>query len=871
MFRTGLLLSTAVFAIACPQLALAKDTGAAPTPTVGDPAASAPALPTSGPAGQIIVTGKREQAAQIKKSASIVMDVRTPSEITALPDVNAAEALQRIPGIQMESDSGEGRFINIRGLDADLNATTYDGVQLTPSNPASPQGGSRAVAFDAFPAGILGGLEVIKSVTPAMDAEGLGGTVNILPREIDPQKSLLVSGGGALGVETLRNSRRYQGNITVGTGFGGTTASGAHHFSLTLSYAYDQDQRGINDVEADYINNPSAAPAGTDPYVASKLYDDLQPRLYDYHRTRQGLSGSLVFRPNDSTKFYVRGLYSGYVENAYKHEYQLNGLADSITSINNLGDVTGNGVTAKEVVISTREVLGNDLIEAGGSTTLDSGVIIDGKLAYTNGHDEFPYSMYAGWSTPNTFSATYNNVINPAVPTYHANGGVNLTDPSIYTSFGGSNRVSHVGDDEWSGVFNVGVPVGFGEDAKIQLGASARLRKRVNHQYQADFIDPSASYADFSQGGDQVYYGGAYNIGPTPIYSKFEQIPQGPLIESLAAYYNDKEDVYGGYLQYSGNFGQLSVVGGVRFEATKATYRVDPSQVSGGVSPVATHNYSDFFPDLSLKYKMSPNFLLRGAYSTTIARPGFNQITAARSFSNSGTPTIIGGNPNLKPTIGHNFDLAAEYYTPTGGLISVTGFYDQLSNYIVQTQINNVSDPAFGGSSGTIIGYNDIGSAHVYGVELEMRQQFLFLPGWWSGFGFDGNVTALHSRGGIHQDPATLAISYGTLPQTSNFAYNATLFYEKGPVDAHLGASYVSKNIFGVGDSSATDIYSQPRFRLDADISYAFSKQLSVFFSAKNLTNTKLAFTQSSDPRYPIQREYYQADYMAGIRFNFGK
>lgn len=79
--------------------------------------------------------------------------------IRALPDVTAAEALERIPGISMESDSGEGRFINIRGLDADLNGTSYDGVRLTASNPATPQGGARAVAFDAFPSGILGVLK----------------------------------------------------------------------------------------------------------------------------------------------------------------------------------------------------------------------------------------------------------------------------------------------------------------------------------------------------------------------------------------------------------------------------------------------------------------------------------------------------------------------------------------------------------------------------------------------------------------------------------------------------------------------------------------------------------------------------------------
>ncbi len=132
----------------------------------------------------VVITGSIFQALEVKQQAPVILDIVPLDQIRSLPDVNAAEALQRLPGISLESDTGEGRFINIRGMDADLNGTTYDGVRLTASNPSSPQGGARAVAFDAFPAGILGGLEVIKSLTPETDAEGLGGVVNIQPRTI---------------------------------------------------------------------------------------------------------------------------------------------------------------------------------------------------------------------------------------------------------------------------------------------------------------------------------------------------------------------------------------------------------------------------------------------------------------------------------------------------------------------------------------------------------------------------------------------------------------------------------------------------------------------------------------------------------------
>lgn len=863
--KTSLCMSCGALALLTPQLCQAQ----------------AASTRTKDPRKEIVVTGTREHATLIKKASPIVMDIRSQQAIESLPDVNAAEALQRLPGIQMESDSGEGRFINIRGLAADLNATTYDGVRLTPSNQASPQGGSRAVAFDAFPAGILGGLEVIKSLTPEMDATGLGGVVNIRPREIGPTESLMISGMGGIGVETLNNSRRYQGNISVGVGFGGTTASGAHHVSVTLSYAYDQDQRAIHDVEADYANNPALAPSGTDPYIVSKLYQDIQARLYQYHRTRQGLSGGIVFRPSDATHFYIRGLYSGYTENAYKHEYQINNLDASggITNISSTGDVTASQAFATEVIIATREVLGNDLLEGGGSTTLANGVKIDGKVAYTVGHDEFPYGLFAAFNSP-MFSATYNDVLNVNVPAFHANGGIDLTNPAFYNTFntGSNNRINHTDDREWSGNLNVGIPVSFGTDAMIKVGASARLRKRVATAAGASLLaDPNQTYADFSQGGDQVFYGGNYNIGPTPLYDKILNLPQTPLVSNPGAYQNDKEDVYAGYVQYNGDFGPLTVVGGVRVEITDATDRVDPSQAVG--SPVAKHNYTNVFPDLSLKYKLSPSLLLRGAYSTTIARPGFDQITAASSLDTTGgTPVLSTGNPGLKPTIGHNFDLAAEYYSSGGGLISADLFYDQFNNYIIPTVQRGVTNPAFtgiGNGTGEVDSFQDIGSAHAYGVELDLQQQFLFLPGWWSGFGVDANLTYVESRGALYQAPpvgnAPGTVYYGILPQTSKWAWNATAFYRKGPVDAKLAASYVSANIFGGGGPISSDIWSQPRFRLDFDISYAISKQLGVFFSAKNLTNTKLKFTQGPDARYPIQREFYQTDYMAGVRFKFGR
>jgi TonB-dependent receptor len=832
----------------------------------GDPAADSSAPADS--ANPIIVTGTREQATAVKKNSDAVMDVRSQQEIRSLPDVSAAEALQRIPGVSMESDSGEGRFVNIRGLDADLNGTTYDGVRLTASNPSSPQGGARAVAFDAFPAGILGGIEVFKSLTPEMDAEGLGGVVNILPKTLGPTQQTLLDASLGYGREALRDTPRYQGDVTAGFGFG--QSPNGNEVSIVLSGAYNEDWRGIDDVEADYINDPSTVPAGTTAFLATKPFDDLQPRWYKYHRIRTGLGGSLSFDPSDDLSLYVRGIHAGYTEYAFKHRLQLNGLADDIVAVDNsTGDITVDSAAPQQRFTDSKEIVSNDLIEAGGRAIIGNGIKLDFRGAYTIGRDKFPRNIAIKFTGPEDVGLVYNNTANPNVPTFHTTDGTDLTDPSIYTDFSGSNSLSHNSDREYSGVLNASIPLALGGNSgELKFGVSARKRQRMASASSADLDAGGAGYAAFVGGGNQIFYGGNYNIGPAGDFSGFEAIPSGAQVEDPTAFENDHENVYAGYGQFSGDFGPLSVIGGVRVEATRAVYRANVIDDSGNVTPnAANRRYNNVFPDLSLKYAVSNNFLLRAAFTSAIARPGFNQITAAKSIDVENL-VVSQGNPNLKPTTGRSFDLSAEYYTPGGGLTASVGlFYKAFQNYVIPTvqNVTNYPDPRFApGDLVEVDSFQNIGSAHAEGIELDLIQRFSFLPRPFDGFGFEGNLTLVKSSGEIRQGERH------TLPQTSPFTYNAAIFYSEGRFNVKLAAAYVSRNIFSVGGSDATDVYSQPRFRLDLGASFDVTKRVQLFFDAKNLTNTKLEFTQTSSRNYPIQREFYDTDYIGGVRVKLG-
>jgi TonB-dependent receptor len=273
------------------------------------------------------------------------------------------------------------------------------------------------------------------------------------------------------------------------------------------------------------------------------------------------------------------------------------------------------------------------------------------------------------------------------------------------------------------------------------------------------------------------------------------------------------------------------------------------------------HAYTNLFPDIAFKYRLNEQVQLRFAFSTAIARPGFNQITAARSIDlQNAIPIVTEGNPELRPTIGRNIDLYASYFLPQDGILSAGVFYKKFQDYVSNGEITSTTTPGFVGVPIKLQTYQNIGSAHVYGLELQYDQHFIFLPGLMSGLGFEGNLTWLSSRGEVRPG------EFMTLPQTSPFSANAAALYDKGPFHLKLAAAYVSTNLWVVGADPTTDVYSQPRLRLDFGGSYDINDRVQIYIDAKNLTNTHLKFTYTKSTDFPIQNEFYDSDVLFGVR-----
>jgi TonB-dependent receptor len=822
------------------------------------------------------VQGQRSTQAVARaqqETAPNLINVTTAEEIRKLPDVNAGEAVRRLPGISLETDTGEGRFVNIRGLDADLTTTTFGGVRLPPSNTASPFNGGRAVAFDTIPAGMIGSITVTKTNRPDMDAEALGGTIEITPKTLAPGQAYFLEGKVGAGNELLRSSAVTDVSVSGGVRFGGSgnsdsslTSYSDKPFSFVGSYSRYQDDRGVDDLEAGYaIDN------GTSPYP--KAFSSLEQRYYQYHRTRYGIGGELAFEPDANNRWFVRYYDSGYNETVNRQ-----GLMASYggTPTQNPDGSFTDSATFNKSLRDEHETVSSQVFTLGGKNTIGE-TKVDYDIAHTVGTDYRPYDYVSTFTNPTTATVTYNNTNNPNYPQSTITG-VNPTNPAGFVLNKFSNTPVMDQTKEWSAAANVSTPTHWtsADEEEFKTGVSARLRTNDNIVSVNKYASvPSIPLGSAVSGPGITYYDGnyqnGYNIDNGYMENAYAQgtgfVPDpNNALNSAAQTTHNKENVFAAYMQEHMTFGKLGLLAGLRVESTDAKFNGNALSNTNVLTPVSTStSYTNLFPSVQARYELAPQSIVRASYSSTIARPGFNQTSAATTIDTSTTiPTVTTGNPNLKPTLSNNFDLSFEQYLPHAGIASIGVFDKALKDYIVSNvSFQNLNSGPFAGlGNSTVVSYANVGSARARGLELNYEQRFTSLPGIWGGLGTSANWTFVNSSLEIH--PGVI----GMLPSTSRNSANATVFWERNGLDLRLASYYTSRNLLGLGSNSSQDIYSEARFSLDFGASYQVNKNYGLFLSLKNLTNTPMKFTEGSSDRV-TQREFYGITAEAGATFNF--
>ena len=837
---------------------------------------------------EIVVTAsprlnETQQAALDKqRKADNIVSVMSGDEIRALPNANAAEAAARIPGVSTERDEGEGKFVQIRGTEPRLSNVTVDGVHI----PGTEQG-DRIAKLDDVPTDLLGAIEVTKTLTADMEADAIGGSVNLVTKI--PEGAPRGYFSGQLGQSTLLDHRQGQGSATYGGRFGDQKNLG-----ILFSGSYDKNDRVINDVELGWtVDNGRSIPV------------EFDERDYTYYRERYGAGAQLDYRFQDSSTAYVRGLFSLFRNWGTRYRYDI-----SVDGVENV-----NGATARGTDVGmSREVSQRRPTEqlygfTGGGTKSLGGLDFNLAMNYAGTRQSVsdyrtsPFS-YSGAD----LSGLSLDASNPQVPLYHyqnATDAANAANPqnytlSRYTTSDGLTTGRDLGgqlDATWH-YASSSIP------GSIKFGAKVRAENKEFNEANTRFNSTSdytlaQGLSGFSDPSFYTNVTNAYPLGPVPgdntVHSAEDANPSGFVnatdsLGNLIDSFKGAEKIYAGYVMNTVDVGRLRINVGLRVENTHVDYtgHQEGTDTTTGETSVSTvsgsSSYTDLFPSVQLRYALGSVTNLRAAVTRAIARPNYYDLAPHISGDTCGgvcntlTNAASAGNPNLKPQHAWNYDLLFEHYLPAAGIISGGLFYKTISDFqydkiaiyngpATQFVGNYVSMPVNGGDG------------HLFGFEADYSQHLWFLPHAWQGLGFDVNWTHVTSKATLLQDASdsahiglTTARSVALPRQSPNIA-NVALLYDSPRFSVRAAWQYQGANIISYADGTATaggDTYFYAHSQIDASMIFNLTRDVSLQLQGLNLNNAVFGFFNGTpNSQFNIQREYYGRSVIFGAKYGF--
>ncbi|MEO0690888.1 MAG: TonB-dependent receptor [Pseudomonadota bacterium] len=823
----------------------------------------------------ILVIGQsaaQASALSRKRASDVVSDVLTRDAIGQFPDQNVAESLRRLPGINVLNDQGEGRFVAVRGLDPNLNATSINGVRIP-----APEGDIRGVALDVVSSEIIESIEVKKSLTPDMDADTIGASIEInTTSAFDRKEDLYV-------IKLGGSYNELRDTFTADLGFDFATRL-TENFGVSGGISYYDRQFQTDNVEAD------------DWQLEDGLIYAEEVQYRDYLVDRERISATLGFdaRVGDSTELYLKGVWSQFDDQEFRRRL-----------IFGLGDANVDGTSANPTFDDTdaaieieRDV--KDRFERQRIRTL----VFGGESDWGNLDAEYSVSWAKsselenrGSVDPAVFKGEFEGTglgvgfdfSDLRVPTFSITGNQDFFDPSVYELDEVElTALSDAEDEEFAGQFDLGYD--FITDAgvfRIQGGAKARFREKAFNGeiefYEADDLNlsqflgdgPSNTLADLSPLPGLNEFSDFFFANPD-VFG--DPVQPDSAVDSANADYSVEEDIIATYLLGRWESSDLLVIGGVRYERTDNTLNGFVTEVDAdenvAVSPIQfDRDYDHWLPSLNLRYAAQDNLVLRLAGYRSLVRPGFEQL-APRVELNEDREAVI-GNPLLDPTTAWNLDASIEYYMTNNGAITAAVFYKDLDDYITELVIEEPGEIlgiAFEEAETFINGE----SAEVYGFEFSLYQKLDFLPGFLDGTLIQFNYTytdasGLIADGGIGDVGTTPTFREIALPATSENTFNAVLGYDKGGLNLRLAGTYRDGFLDEINaDGPDFDRFTDSLFQLDFTARYQATDNVQVFFEWININNAEFfAFNNLGGRQNILQYEEYNWTMKGGVRLTF--
>ena len=821
--------------------------------------------------------GSDRTARRLEQRSDMVQNILSARTIEISPDVTVANALQRVSGVVIQRDNtGEGRYAIIRGMDQRYNNTLVNGIKIP-----SPDDKFRFVPMDIFPSDMVERIEVIKALTPNMEGDAIGGTMNLVMKNAPDHFVLTANAAG--GYDMLFNHQRFTSFSHSGIDKQSPAEIHGNNYSANpytdfptknFNYSYSRplnSQLGltIGDrfldkklgvlLSASYQNFykgstwdrlvPDAQPY-PQPAANTPSFSDAYVRQYSTQTMRIGLQNKIDYIFNSRNKISLFNLFLHQSDNEVRYTPDTTVGLNSSPSQAQLSIENRSTWTIQNIYNATLQ----------GTHQLSSRVKFDWSGVYSIAKKQLPDQSYY------SFDATVSR----------ANGKITSIDSSVKVDKGLMTSIwQHNKDQDLAGYANLSYkPTIFHHDVEFTTGGLYRYKTRDNYFAKYDLQSDTS--------------GAFHSIGATARYFSPADYATGNITAVNANTYTAHEKIAAGYIQAKFMLLQaLQVLGGVRVENTQQDYTtVMPITFNGAFGTI---HYTDVLPSVHLKYLLSANQNLRLSYFKSISRPGFGEVVPYDLPTGEQFEEI--GNPQLKHVRADNLDLRYELFPGLADQILVGAFYKQLQNPIEYFVVRDASPSAL------YVKPQNANQATNFGAEAVVTKYF-------GKFGVSANYTYTHSRittpklvyeyikNGTHSTDTTFSTNQSRpLQGQADHVGNLSLLY-KDPVfgvDVQLAFSYIGNRIVQVSQYYNLDIWQKPIEQLDLSFEKTLANHFSFYAKINNLTNSKpkqyikipysvvngnfngytIPYQDRGSNYTVVQRDTYKLNFLAGIRYKF--
>ncbi len=794
-----------------------------------------------------------------QRAANSLTNIVAADEIGRFPDENAAESLQRLPGVSLYRDQGEGRYIDLRGLNYIYTSVTLNGAKV-----ASPENGARAIALDVVPADSLSALEVVKVSTPDMDGEGLGGVVNI------KTKSPFDSDGrtASFSAQSIYSALTSQYGSKFNAAASALSQDG--RFGALAAVTWQERKFGSHNYEIDDGWDLRTAPGGGQAY----FLQDIAFRDYEITRQRYGASTALEFKPDTLTRLAFKATYNRFTDDENRYVSYIPFTRGTVTALDaDSASITGVSRTRRDLRNrSKNQDLSAFSLEGEKQT---GNWTLDGRIATSRGHETKPSEIVARFrhNASNTnYDYAFSDTFTIAVT--QTGGPGTPDDPAFYDRLDRVSEESSTGTEtEDNLALNTRHDFTGAGNVFIKFGGSYRTKdKETDSNYSEYSAGPAAfTFASLAiPQGDYPYFrapridSAAFRAFLNANRSAFTGglVPEDSLLDDFVT----GEDVLAGYLMGGTTFGSTSVTAGARLEHTDFETTGNELTDGAGLRSVTTsRSYDHVLPSLIIRHDATKSLVFRTSYSMTLMRPEFSEASTRRNI-NTDDDEVEAGNPQLDALESHNLDASVEYYLPSLGMVSAAVFQKRIDHFSYALTIPG-GDPLY--PTFDLITFRNGSDGKVNGLELAYQQQLRMLPAPFDGLGFMANATFSDSSATYPTRPGEKLPFIGQSDRTGNVA----LTYEKYGFFARLAMNFRGAHLREdepIGGDATQDRWIDDYSRLDLSLSYRFAKNWEVFTEMTNLTNEPFRVYQQgggTPAKRLVQVEEYDWTANFGVRW----